>query len=569
MASISNSSSAFSDPEILTQFLKDEKFPKIVDPKTLSRSFRDQSKKIQANPYTPSVWIDRAQALMHIAPELALDDAYKAKQLCKAAFRAKQYYSRLTVRPSMISKIAKVMAFSLLHLKDVNEARKYYTNTMSKGDQELLTREVRDILESNETDFQPEVKEGDIRSRIKHELDEFDLETRNSFNGVGVFTKKRFNAGKPIFQKIPLRTTFVLTAVANNVEEAIADDTTAPGSMISDEELEVLAEGDASNSLTLEHSKANHEQIIGDPHIQILLRIIESCRQEGDAVSNILENHYLQRMTASYNSIPREFSFNKQVRQLQLAITEMGIDIFANETVSAWILHTALPRLEVNAFTYNEEAGIGMRYTLLNHSCNPNSEWTLFTDYLVVSAKRTIPAGEQLLVSYAPDPDQMSRAERSKYLRPYIGCDCACDLCKQQLMEESRAKKQKKRARSTSKFRRSPDTDGSTPLRITKQKAKGRMSKAKIRAQSSSERRNSTPRNPTTESQSGKRQRVEVQTDRSPKKTTKGIPAQSLAQTRRSQTAADEAAKDTAPIEPDETDPTSEETRLIEHLASK
>ncbi|KAI8465649.1 MAG: hypothetical protein J3K34DRAFT_82288 [Monoraphidium minutum] len=84
--------------------------------------------------------------------------------------------------------------------------------------------------------------------------------------------------------------------------------------------------------------------------------------------------------------------------------------------------------------------GIWPEFSLLNHSCIPNTSATLIGDRLVVRAASTIPKGGQITTSYLDAKGGVPLAERRRALQVAYGFRCGCARCKleEQLPEELR-----------------------------------------------------------------------------------------------------------------------------------
>jgi hypothetical protein len=84
--------------------------------------------------------------------------------------------------------------------------------------------------------------------------------------------------------------------------------------------------------------------------------------------------------------------------------------------------------VKTNALSYGPESIVGGIYPticLLNHSCFPNTHnsWNSNTNRENIHATRSIPAGEELTISYDKGRCQTSTLEGG------VGFDCTCDLC--------------------------------------------------------------------------------------------------------------------------------------------
>ena len=103
-------------------------------------------------------------------------------------------------------------------------------------------------------------------------------------------------------------------------------------------------------------------------------------------------------------------------------------------------LHEGDPRFETkvmrtfkaNAFSAPPFGTIYLKFSNLNHSCNPNAEMTELDNeaHSKLVAIRPIAKGEEVFISYLGLPQDGSKSQRALMMRECYGFECSCSICK-------------------------------------------------------------------------------------------------------------------------------------------
>lgn len=116
----------------------------------------------------------------------------------------------------------------------------------------------------------------------------------------------------------------------------------------------------------------------------------------------------------------------------------LGIDIFADEKWDTWVLFIILARLANNHRADNLSndgflMAINPYYSFINHSCDPNAQYSGMSDdsSVTVFAIKPIAKGEEICVSYLNSNDRkLGVKDRQNLLRAWVGEMCFCQKCK-------------------------------------------------------------------------------------------------------------------------------------------
>ena len=160
-----------------------------------------------------------------------------------------------------------------------------------------------------------------------------------------------------------------------------------------------------------------------------------------DGVEHPLDHSLIARLTPTYAEDKVEsFSLQNDIVTPNEALQRFGIDIFANLNYDTWVLFTIQARAFNNSCGDPMSESLNPLFSLFNHSCEPNVEWTTTEDHrtIKVKARRNIDGGEQLLVEY----DQFIRNQpleaRRKRMMRWLDGPCLCTRC----IREEREKKE-------------------------------------------------------------------------------------------------------------------------------
>lgn len=123
----------------------------------------------------------------------------------------------------------------------------------------------------------------------------------------------------------------------------------------------------------------------------------------------------------------------------------LNIDIFADRRFDAWVLLTIARRIELNTWEHEEQfadgekvfyCGLNTCYSLFNHSCSPNVDWSWDTakGSIVVKSAKKIEHDEEMFISYLNrDQLKLSAKQRRKMLENWMPggkhfCPSRCDF---------------------------------------------------------------------------------------------------------------------------------------------
>ncbi|KAH9826024.1 SET (Su(var)3-9, Enhancer-of-zeste, Trithorax) domain [Teratosphaeria destructans] len=165
--------------------------------------------------------------------------------------------------------------------------------------------------------------------------------------------------------------------------------------------------------------------------------IITHCRMLtiaiDDGYTHPLDHPLIARLTATYRrGRPRLFSLNHDIAIPNDCLQQWGVDIFANPHFDTWVLFTVHARVRNNCWDGMIHNGVSPLFSLFNHSCDANVEWsTCLEDYTTIelTTARHIRKGEQLCVNYDEFALGKPLAERRERLRHWFDGDCVCRKC--------------------------------------------------------------------------------------------------------------------------------------------
>ncbi|KAI7239390.1 hypothetical protein KC330_g1919 [Hortaea werneckii] len=181
----------------------------------------------------------------------------------------------------------------------------------------------------------------------------------------------------------------------------------------------------------------------GSAAADVLLRCRFLIRSIQDQTPHPLSHPLIARLTPTYRKEKISlFSLDHDIVVPNECLQQFGIDIFANPAYDTWVLFTLAARIENNSWSDPVHKCVSPLFSLFNHSCEPNVDWTIGKDHttLWVRSSRGVVRGEQLLVMYDHFLLGQPLSERRKRLWRWLDADCQCSLCVQEEKEEERVR---------------------------------------------------------------------------------------------------------------------------------
>ncbi|KAI7152543.1 hypothetical protein KC316_g14887 [Hortaea werneckii] len=161
----------------------------------------------------------------------------------------------------------------------------------------------------------------------------------------------------------------------------------------------------------------------GSAAADVLLRCRFLIRSIQDQTPHPLSHPLIARLTPTYRKEKISlFSLDHDVIVPNECLQQFGIDIFANPAYDTWVLFTLAARIENNSWSDPVHKCVSPLFSLFNHSCAPNVDWTIGKDHttLWVRSSRDVVRGEQLFVQ---EEEERLRGGRDKK------CNCGCGSC--------------------------------------------------------------------------------------------------------------------------------------------
>ncbi|GAB1742177.1 hypothetical protein NU219Hw_g7739t1 [Hortaea werneckii] len=177
----------------------------------------------------------------------------------------------------------------------------------------------------------------------------------------------------------------------------------------------------------------------GSTAADVLLRCRFLIRSIQDQTPHPLSHPLIARLTPTYRKEKISlFSLDHDIIVPNECLQQFGIDIFANPAYDTWVLFTLAARIENNSWSDPVHKCVSPLFSLFNHSCTPNVDWTIGKDHtaLWVRSSRYVVRGEQLFVMYDHFLLGQPLSERRKRLRRWLDADCQCSLCLQEEEKE-------------------------------------------------------------------------------------------------------------------------------------
>ena len=154
-----------------------------------------------------------------------------------------------------------------------------------------------------------------------------------------------------------------------------------------------------------------------------------------------LDHSLIARLTPKYRRDKvRSFSLEHDIVIPNDLLLLHGVDIFAAPQYDTWVLFTLYARIENNGWSDPTHMCISPLFSLFNHSCEPNVNWTILSDHtsMIIRTVRDVTVGEQLFVEYDGYQQDQPLAARRKRMRKWLDAECQCTKCLRQEAEERR-----------------------------------------------------------------------------------------------------------------------------------
>lgn len=169
------------------------------------------------------------------------------------------------------------------------------------------------------------------------------------------------------------------------------------------------------------------------PSAILRAEFLERCHLGG--FTNPLDHPLAARLTACYpKNECREISLDGSLRTWNETLQRIGVDIFAAQTYDSWVLYTVDARIDNNSWSNQGLAGLNSLFSIFNHSCEPNIDWTLEKDRKTIRliANRDVGKGEQLFVIYDGSLTHANLATRRESLWRWLNGPCQCTRCQRE-----------------------------------------------------------------------------------------------------------------------------------------
>lgn len=159
---------------------------------------------------------------------------------------------------------------------------------------------------------------------------------------------------------------------------------------------------------------------------KLLLRCIR------DGVEHPLDHALIARMTPNYpKDVVAKFSLATDIAIPNEALTQFGIDIFADHNYDTWVLFTITARAHNNSCGDPTADLISPLFSLFNHSCSPNVNWSIADDHqsVTLQLQKSVSKDEQLFVRYDGYIDDLPLNERRESMWRWLDGPCQCERC--------------------------------------------------------------------------------------------------------------------------------------------
>ena len=413
----------------------------------LSQSLSEQTKEILRHPYEPNIWLRRANTLTKLRyPELALGDAYKTSTLCRAHLSHLEDGNRWH--------LGYRMGFWMYDEAPEDETRvemlqEYLANCQSRA----RKLEVKNMF------FFPDYEEGRFRrrpyawmsDRHRRRSDEllelvnreFAESETNVLDDEAPCMVKRHAFGESVGCEDTNELLGVFAKCDVGESETVLVDTSrfwgcnGPG-----------RHGDCTGlsgerccyNLIHPNSESDDVQLdlrwIRDRAGKMAASVILSCKLLlcciQDDVAHPLDHPVTARLTPNYGAERvSNVSLEHDIAIPNEGLQQFGIDIFANPNFDTWVLFTIEARALNNSCGDPMVASLNPLFSLFNHSCEPNVDWSTSRDHRTIRVKalRSIRSGEQLFVAYDGFITAQPLQVRRKRMLRWLNDACQCTRC--------------------------------------------------------------------------------------------------------------------------------------------
>ena len=417
--------------------------------RSLSRQLSDQTKEIRKHPYDPICWNARSETLTKLLyPELALGDAYKASLLCighravldenpgwrlgyRMGFWMKGEASRddgelddlregLTSLQSRAHKIEKRNMHHWLDSEEVRCLRRPYPWLHARH--RKRSSELVEVL--NEQLAQNAACQQDGLPYCVLKRHAFGGGTYGQDTGdiLGVFAAIDIRKGETIL--IDWTDTWGCNGPGHDTEYHTFMGIRGCGDPLHPNQ----AEDDFSLDLRWIRDR------VGKDAAGLILWCKFFLCGIRDGLPHPLDHPLIARLTPTYHedeSWTEAFQLKQDYVVPNEALRQFGVDIFANPNYDTWVLFTMQARIANNSCGDPIADCLNPLFSLFNHSCEPNVEWTSSEDHrtIRVTAGTDIEQGEQLFVDYNGFMRDQPLEVRRKHLWKWLDGPCRCSRC--------------------------------------------------------------------------------------------------------------------------------------------
>jgi hypothetical protein len=164
--------------------------------------------------------------------------------------------------------------------------------------------------------------------------------------------------------------------------------------------------------------------------VLINVRMLLVCFQDG--VQHPLDHPLVARLTPTYSGkLDSKFSVRADIDIPITALQRFGIDPFANPAFDTWVLFTIAGRIDNNSCGDPMSSTIASRFSLFNHSCEPNCRWQTSEDHRTITVRisQYVKEGEQLFVEYDGFISDEGLDKRRQRLWRWLEGPCMCVRC--------------------------------------------------------------------------------------------------------------------------------------------
>lgn len=373
---------------------------------------------IQAKPYHPQSWIDRAEFYLEVSfCELACADAYKARILCDRAL-----WDRL--------KRTDGLDHDEVSPDNMSEYHKHASSVLYVALRELGA--VNDAAEIWPDVEWPDYVPGHVSSDAWVQNDRPEL-ARHRYPWLNEYVESRnLDPWRPI-----------LKAKGLTIKKAsFADDADTLGLFTDvDRRKDDHIFSDKAHTTDVPSKLASNEEDAMFMTTYMIKKAIEDITAIPRKSASFLKVCPIDSLTASYDVPKDSFSFKRLIEVPAHVL--LANDLLFDDRFDFWRIFTMYWRICTNDFSQKFDephehriVGLASSYAFFNHSCRPNAAWEVRPstsrpgEYFVeIRTLRPIRAGGEIFISYLEDIEKMSLEARRTELRSWFGADCTCPRC--------------------------------------------------------------------------------------------------------------------------------------------